>query len=191
MDWASCPPFSVIFVSLGAASSASFPASSDNSSRRATFSSRYRSWRSRYPQPPTDGAPLLFANDRRRADAAAGRVPGLAAPAHHRARGAHRQPIRQSVDFRRKLVRVKVGDSVLVCRCGTRKRMDSLQVIQRGQDDSAPREPGRSGTRFTAAVRLGSLLLYSALILYLGTAQPQSIPAPELLGHDKLLHAAA
>lgn len=69
--------------------------------------------------------------------------------------------------------------------------MDSLQVIQRGQDDSAPREPGRSGTRFTAAVRLGSLLLYSALILYLGTAQPQSIPAPELLGHDKLLHAAA
>ncbi|HMA97786.1 MAG TPA: VanZ family protein [Polyangiaceae bacterium] len=69
--------------------------------------------------------------------------------------------------------------------------MDSLQVIQRDQGDSASHASTRSGARFTPVVRIGTLLVYLAAILYLGTAQPQSLPATELLGHDKLLHAVA
>jgi len=83
---------------------------------------------------------------------------------------------------------------LVIQRCfavGTKMRMDSSQAIPGSEGGGAPRDSDRNGTRFTAVIRLGALLAYSALILYFGTAQPQSIPATELLGHDKLLHAAA
>lgn len=69
--------------------------------------------------------------------------------------------------------------------------MDSTQAIRESQRVGDGIDAARGGTRLTAVTRLAALLVYAALILYFGTAQPQSIPAQELLCQDKLLHAVA